>query len=286
MNATAVQAIETAEDANKKAVHDDMISPRFYTTDFAAMDRINIEPVRAEWDKMMAEYEGDNNHDHFQRDEAFAGEVASMLAIEAIEDVLEKDVFTSGMSDQEISIQFDQLFLNAHQSLMERGEEDPRTDGMGTTLVVGLLMDMHLHLAWLGDSRCNLYRAGPGFEYISRDHSYVQMLVDAGRITHEQAFDHPGSNIITRSLMCVAGDDPTPEHKTIKLEVGDRLLFCSDGLNGMLRDREIAQIMAEEQDTRGCVQRLVSAANDRGGKDNISVVLVDLKQVKMGMSLN
>ena len=216
----------------------------------------------------------------------FAGEVASMLAIEAIEDLLEKDVFTSGMSDQEIRTQFDQLFLNARQSLMERGEEDPRTDGMGTTLVVGLLMDMHLHLAWLGDSRCNLYRAGPGFEYISRDHSYVQMLVDAGRITHEQAFDHPGSNIITRSLMCVAGDDPTPEHKTIKLEVGDRLLFCSDGLNGMLRDREIAQIMAEEQDTRGCVQRLVSAANDRGGKDNISVVLVDLKQVKMGMSLN
>jgi magnesium-protoporphyrin IX monomethyl ester (oxidative) cyclase len=80
MTANAVHTIETAEDANKKAVHDDMISPRFYTTDFAAMDRINIEPVRAEWDRMMAEYEGDNNHDHFQRDEAFAGEVASGMA--------------------------------------------------------------------------------------------------------------------------------------------------------------------------------------------------------------
>ena len=80
MNATAVHTIETAEDANKKAVHSDMISPRFYTTDFAAMERINIEPVRAEWDKMMAEYEGDNNHDHFQRDAAFAGEVAAGMA--------------------------------------------------------------------------------------------------------------------------------------------------------------------------------------------------------------
>ena len=80
MTATVVHTINTAEDANKKAVHDDMISPRFYTTDFAAMDRISVEPVRAEWDKMMAEYEGDNNHDHFQRDEAFAGEVAAGMA--------------------------------------------------------------------------------------------------------------------------------------------------------------------------------------------------------------
>ena len=78
MNATAVQTIETAEDANKKALHDDMISPRFYTTAFAAMDRINVEPVRAEWDRMMAEYEGDNNHDHFKRDEAFAAEIRTL----------------------------------------------------------------------------------------------------------------------------------------------------------------------------------------------------------------
>ena len=80
MNANAVRSIETIEDANKKAVHDDLISPRFYTTDFAAMDRINIEPVRAEWDRMMAEYEGDNNHDHFQRDAAFADEVRDNMA--------------------------------------------------------------------------------------------------------------------------------------------------------------------------------------------------------------
>lgn len=74
MNATLVKSIETAADANGKAVHSDLISPRFYTTDFAAMDRLNVEPLRAEWDRMMAEYEGDNNHDHFQRDEAFEEE--------------------------------------------------------------------------------------------------------------------------------------------------------------------------------------------------------------------
>ncbi len=80
MNASAVHTIETAEDANKKAVHDDLISPRFYTTDFAAMDRLDVSAMRSEWDTMLAEYEGDNNHDHFQRDAAFADEVAAGMA--------------------------------------------------------------------------------------------------------------------------------------------------------------------------------------------------------------
>ncbi len=76
---TLVQSIETAKDANEKAVQSSMLSPRFYTTDFAAIDRINIEPLRKEWDIMMREYEGDNNHDHFQRDETFAEEVAQAM---------------------------------------------------------------------------------------------------------------------------------------------------------------------------------------------------------------
>jgi len=78
---TLAQSIETAKDANAKAVHSSVLSPRFYTTDFAAMDRINIEPLREEWDIMMREYEGDNNHDHFQRDAAFADEVAQAMPL-------------------------------------------------------------------------------------------------------------------------------------------------------------------------------------------------------------
>lgn len=80
MNSLA-QSIETAKDANEKAVQSSMLSPRFYTTDFAAIDRINIEPLREEWDTMMREYEGDNNHDHFQRDAAFAEEVARTMPL-------------------------------------------------------------------------------------------------------------------------------------------------------------------------------------------------------------
>ena len=80
MSPTMVTQIEDAKDANAKAVHSDMLAPRFYTTDFAALDRLDLSPVRAEWDVMMAEYQGDNNHDHFQRDEAFAQEVESGMA--------------------------------------------------------------------------------------------------------------------------------------------------------------------------------------------------------------
>lgn len=76
---TLVHSIETAQDANAKAAHSSMLSPRFYTTDFAEIDRISVESVRAEWDVMMREYEGDNNHDHFQRDDAFAAEVAQSM---------------------------------------------------------------------------------------------------------------------------------------------------------------------------------------------------------------
>ena len=80
MSSVMVSPVEDAQDANAKALHDDMLSPRFYTTDFAELDRLDMSPVRAEWDVMMAEYEGDNNHDHFQRDATFADEVATGMA--------------------------------------------------------------------------------------------------------------------------------------------------------------------------------------------------------------
>jgi serine/threonine protein phosphatase PrpC len=208
-----------------------------------------------------------------------AGEVASMLAIDAIEEMIDGGAFKPGISETQIRHLMDQIFLNAHDLLIERGKEDPSTEKMGTTLVVGLIRDSILHLAWLGDSRCYLYRRGSGLAYLSKDHSYVQMLVDAGRITMDQAFDHPGSNIITRSLMCLEGDDVTPDYRAVPLQQGDRMLFCSDGLNGMLRDQEIEAMLSAEQDVRGCAHRLVSAANEKGGKDNISVIVVEVSDM-------
>jgi protein phosphatase len=205
-----------------------------------------------------------------------AGEVASMLAIEAIEESVESGVFKSESSDAEIREIMENIFLKAQNSLIERAKEDPRTEKMGTTLVIGIISQQTLHVAWLGDSRCYHYRSGSRLNCVTKDHNYAQMLVDAGRITMDQAFEQPGSSIITRSLICIEGDDPTPDYRNMEIGESDRILFCSDGLNGMLRDQEIEKILETEKDTRTCVVKLVSAANEKGGKDNISAVLVDV----------
>jgi serine/threonine protein phosphatase PrpC len=204
-----------------------------------------------------------------------AGEVASMLAIEAIEEMLEADAFVS-LPEKGIRGIMDLVFNSAHESMIEREREDPRTHGMGTTLVMGLVRNSMLYVAWMGDSRCYLYRKSSGLECVTRDHSLVQLLVDTGEVTYDEAFSHPKSNIITRSLPGAEGEEPMPDHAARKLETGDRILFCSDGLNGMLRDGEIGEMLAEGRETADCAGRLVYAANAKGGRDNITVVLVDV----------
>jgi serine/threonine protein phosphatase PrpC len=204
-----------------------------------------------------------------------AGEVASMLAIEAIEEMLEADAFVS-LPEKGIRGIMDLVFKSARESMTEREKDDPRTIGMATTLVMGLIRNSKLYIAWLGDSRCYLYRKSSGLECVTKDHSLVQLLVDTGEITYDEAFSHPKSNIITRSLPGAEGEEPMPDHAVTKLETGDRILFCSDGLNGMLRDREIAEILGNGKDTPACTDHLVYAANAKGGRDNITVVLVDV----------
>jgi protein phosphatase len=205
-----------------------------------------------------------------------AGEVASMLVIRAIDELMDMNLFHPGIPENEMRDLLVLVFRKAHTALIEREKSDQDTKGMGTTLVMGFIGNMSLHLAWLGDSRCYLYRRGSGLVCLTKDHTYVQMLVDAGVITLDEAFDHPGSNIITRSLMCEEADDPKPDQLILALKDSDRILLCSDGLNAMLRDHEIGEILATEADTHACADRLILAANTKGGSDNITVVLADL----------
>jgi protein phosphatase len=198
------------------------------------------------------------------------------LAIEAIKEMRDHDFFPPEIHEKLIRGHLDLTFMHAQTTIDEHGKENPDSGGMGTTLVVGYFKDNNLHVAWLGDSRCYVYRKGVGLRCITRDHSYVQTLVDEGRITMDEAFDHPGSNIITRCLQCIEDNDSFPDHVLHKLESGDRVLFCSDGLNTMLRDVEISEILAAEPDTRSCTELLVSRANDKGGKDNVTVIMVDV----------
>ena len=124
-----------------------------------------------------------------------------------------------------------------------------------------------------GDSRCYVFNGNSGFCRLSKDHSYVQDLVDQGKLDPENAFDHPYSNIITRCL-----GDPTnrsnPDFRSYNLKDGDTLLLCSDGLCGLCHDEEIMQIIEENQDDlMTCKDRLIEAALEAGGYDNITIVL-------------
>jgi protein phosphatase len=205
-----------------------------------------------------------------------AGEIASGLVIDTLKDMLSNGFFLSEIHEKKIKGHMKATFMNAQISIEERGKKDPSTLGMGTTLVVGYIRDSNLHVAWLGDSRCYIYRKGVGLKCITRDHSFVQKFVDEGLITMDEAFDHPGSNIITRCLQCVEDNDPFPDHALLKLEFRDRILFCSDGLNTMLRDAEIGEILAADEGIRSCTELLVSSAIEKGGRDNITVILVDV----------
>lgn len=206
---------------------------------------------------------------------AQAGEVAALVAMNSVDRILDTYV-SDPPKEEEIHTMLARVYLHAYASLLGLGEQHPHLRGMGTTLVMGLLVNERLYLSWLGDSRCYLYRKGEGLRQLTKDHSYVQTLVDAGEITQEEAFFHPESNIVTRVLICEEGDDPIPDIAIEPLQDGDRLLFCSDGLNGMLEDRDIALILSMQEDTEACLRQMVDEANERGGKDNITAILVDV----------
>lgn len=204
---------------------------------------------------------------------AQAGEVASMLAIEAIEEMIESETFSS----MAVPKMIDQIFLDAQTAMVQRVLDDRRTEGMGTTLVMGILRNDQLHIGWLGDSRCYLFRPDTGLRCLSKDHSYVQLLVDQGVITYDDAFDHHNAHIITRSLMGIEDDDPKPDQLVHTIAEGDRFLYCSDGLNSMLRDGTIEALLRSESDPTCCVNKCIDAANQAGGKDNVSVIIVDIQ---------
>jgi serine/threonine protein phosphatase PrpC len=161
----------------------------------------------------------------------------------------------------------------ANRVVFERSIQDRTVAGMGTTLTAAELVDGRARLAHVGDSRAYLFRDGE-LTRLTEDHTLVQQMVRAGELTSAQAEVHPHRNILTR----VVGVDPGVEVDELEIELrpGDRLLLCTDGLTNMLPDARIAQVLGEEDEPRAAAERLVAEANQAGGIDNITVVLVDL----------
>jgi PPM family protein phosphatase len=170
----------------------------------------------------------------------------------------------------------------ANRHVYAQAQASPGHHGMGTTLTVAVIIDGRAHLAHVGDSRAYLINpqglAGEGRTWIqlTTDHSLVARLVDIGQLTPAQARDHPQRNVVYRSL----GSDPSVEVDTLSqaLAPGDLLLLCSDGLVSHVEDDELARVsLAERSADRAC-ERLVALANERGGSDNISVVIARIRK--------
>jgi serine/threonine protein phosphatase PrpC len=199
-----------------------------------------------------------------------AGEVASELAVRTISGMLTGPQ-AAGPAGVEAPRMLREAIQRANTAIRTRAAEDFSLRGMGTTVVVVLAQDARLWLAHVGDSRIYLIRAGE-IHRLTQDHSLVAQMVKAGQLTAGEARKHHLRNVITRSLGFEATVEP--EIQTVEWVQGDHLLLCSDGLTGMLEDEEIARVItAGGSDLPSISQDLIAMANERGGTDNISVVL-------------
>ena len=208
-----------------------------------------------------------------------AGEVASGIAAAMLGTSLKQvlDGVEPGSIEPEsgetlaVNILREQI-AGANASIYQAAKSQPQYAGMGTTLVVGLFYDNRLSVAHIGDSR--LYRLRQDeFKQVTRDHSLLQEQIDSGMITEEMARFSQNRNLVTRAL----GIDPEvePEIHTYEVEVGDIYLLCSDGLSDMVEDDEIQLTLSSLQaNLQLASQQLVQMANDNGGRDNVSVILV------------
>lgn len=203
---------------------------------------------------------------------ANAGEIASKVAIDSVKkyfNFLDAKTF----EDKNVTSILKDAILYAHRAILNYSSDKPETEGMGTTLIIGWIINEKLYVGWSGDSRCYLFRSKTGLNQVSKDHSFVQSLIDEEKITKAQAFYHPQANIITQSL----GDperSPVPDTVIINLAKDDLILLCSDGLNGMIMDEQIEQILSEKaENINSCIDMLIDRANEAGGLDNITIVV-------------
>ena len=202
-----------------------------------------------------------------------AGEVASEMATRIIAEEFRP---ARGMSDEELMSQLVGAIRSANESIFRRtlAEHDKR--GMGTTTTVLDLLPRRYLIGQVGDSRAYLLRGGV-LSQLTKDHSYVQEQVDAGRLTPEEARVHPYANVITR---CVgSSSDVVPDLFVGTLDVGDLILLASDGLTGMLDDENVRDIMMSDQGLEEMVDALIAGANHRGGLDNVTAILVRIEEV-------
>lgn len=220
-----------------------------------------------------------------------AGEVASAKAIETVKDFFSPGKITSQLaaSSTERKKYLEQVIKEADRRIKADAKQDPAHEGMGSTIILAWFVEGKVTISWCGDSRAYRYNPLNGIEPLSRDHSYVQELVNQGVLRYEDTFEHPQGNIVTRSL----GDSNSaarPETREFDICNGDIILLCSDGLSGVLRDKKtldykgnyypgdtIEDVIAAHTDSMTqCRDALMEAAEKADWYDNVTVLLCQI----------
>ncbi len=203
------------------------------------------------------------------------GEVASAIAINALEQILPI------ISDLELEIfSREDLFLNItydiDRQILEKSKLQPDLSGMGTTLTALSILDKNIELLHIGDSRCYRYR-DKKLEQLSYDHTVMQELLDQGRLTPDEVFDHPQRSLLTQALMGDSGLDPVLVSYEIKK--GDKFLLCSDGLTNVLSNYEISKIIEANEDNK-VAAALIAEVLSKGAPDNITIIWSEIVEGK------
>ena len=207
-----------------------------------------------------------------------AGEIASTMAVSTLLSQLpsvHERARIDGQAFDPRQVLRDAL-INMNVAISRAAMNSSAYEGMATTIVLCWLLGRTLWVAHAGDSRLYRLRGGE-LEQLTRDHSFSQELLDAGMVTEEEARHLPSKNLVTRALG--ASPEVEPEINDFNVRVGDLLLLCSDGLTEMVSDRDIqGELETAGDDIEGTAARLVDMANEAGGRDNISVLLVRIAE--------
>ena len=203
------------------------------------------------------------------------GEVASKLAVQTLEHVVKNAVLQSesggGFSEQWMERLLIHALETINQQVIDQQSLDSELSSMATTLVTLLLKDDQFTLANLGDSRCYRVRNGE-IQQLSKDHTVAQQMLDNGAIDQQQYIQSPYHHVLSKGIGLE--NQLTPYVYSSRCLEGDVFLLCSDGLSNLLNDDQILAVLCGEEDGQVCVDELITLANDAGGVDNISVVLV------------
>ena len=193
-----------------------------------------------------------------------AGEIASEITVNTLAELAPSHLDAEGLTA---------AVEAANYNVMKAPRQGIGRDGMGTTLPAAMLEGERLLIAQVGDSRAYLLHKGH-LQQITRDHSLMADLIEAGQITPEEARVHPNRSVITRAI----GSDihMRPDIYELNVDAGDRILLCSDGLSSMISNNAIESIMRRQSDAQHCADELVTAALENGGADNVTVVVADV----------